>query len=102
MIYHVTADFRTNTAAAFLEKLTDGSIADQKPDGSEIVASMDRAVVNSKGAVEWSELCYCDTPLAHERATVLDHHFKNIRADPIESNEKYQGRPFMEYLRELA
>ncbi|MCP4316043.1 MAG: hypothetical protein GY789_08505 [Hyphomicrobiales bacterium] len=102
MIYHVRAKFRADTAAAFLAKLTDGTIDNQRPDGSEIVASMDRAVVNSEGQVEWSELCYCNPPLAHERATVLDLHFEDISTEPIEAHEQHEGRPFMQHLGALV
>ena len=28
--------------------------------------------------VRWSEMCFCDPPLAHERATVLDHYFDSV------------------------
>jgi hypothetical protein len=102
MIYHVQARFRADTAAKFLTKLTDGTIGNQRPDGAELVASMERAVVNEQGRAEWSELCYCEPPLAHERATVLDLHFEDIRTEPIEAHAQYQGQAFMEYLNELV
>ncbi len=102
MIYHVEARFRADTAKEFLAKLTDGSIANQRPDGAELVASMQRAVVNDRGQVEWSELCYCDPPLAHERSTVLDLHFDDIQTSPIETHEHYRGQAFMDHLRTLA
>jgi hypothetical protein len=102
MIYHVQATFRADTASVFLAKLTDGTIGNQHPDGLEMVASMSRAVVNAKDQIEWSELCYCEPPLAHERATVLDLHFIDILAEPIEDYEQYEGRPFMDHLRALV
>jgi hypothetical protein len=102
MIYHVQARFRADTAAAFLGKLTDGTIDNQRPDGPELVASMKRAVVTAQGQIEWSETCYCNPPLAHERATVLDLHFEEILAEPIETHAQYKGQPFMEHLRALA
>lgn len=102
MIYHVQARFREETAKAFLTKLTDGTVSNQKPDGQEIVASMDRAVINAEGLVEWSEMCFCSSPLGHERATVLDHHFDEISTEPIDSKTTYEGQPFMDYLRALA
>lgn len=102
MIYHVRATFRDDTAAAFLAKLTDGTVAAQRPDGAEIVASMERAVINADGEVEWSETCFCSTPLAHERATVLDRHFDAITTEPIETHAAYPGQPFMDHLRRLA
>ncbi len=102
MIYHVQARFRADTAAEFLTKLTDGTISAQRPDGAELVASMERAIVNAEGETEWSELCYCEPPLAHERATVLDLHFDDIRTEPIEAYARYEGQAFMEYLEELV
>ena len=102
MIYHVRAKFREETAAAFLTKLTDGTIEGQRPDGPELMASMKRAVVGDDGLIEWSEMCYCDPPLAHERETVLDAHFDIISADPIDTHKNYLGRAFIEYLRGVS
>ncbi len=97
-IYQVTARFRTDTAAELRRTLDDGSIAAQQPDGQEMVDSLHRAVVTDGGEVMWSELCYCDPPLAHERATILDHYFDDIVTQPIEDYQEYEGRPFMDSL----
>ena len=102
MIYKVSARFKEASAAEFQRKLLDGTIAKQKPDGPEIVDSMNRAVVKESGEIEWSELCYCNPPLTHERQTVLDNHFDNISTEVIEAYQEYEGRPFMDYLAELA
>jgi hypothetical protein len=37
-------------------------------------------------------------PLAHERATILDHYFDDIVTQPIEEYQEYDGRPFMDHL----
>ena len=84
MIYKVKARFKEESAAEFRRKLLDGTIASQKPDGPEMVDSMHRAVVKESGEIEWSELCYCNPPLAHERQTVLDHHFDDISTKIID------------------
>ncbi len=102
MIYKVTARFKEGSAAEFLHKLRDGTIASQQPDGSEMVDSMNRAVVKESGEVEWSELCYCSPPLAHERLTVLDRYFDDLSTEAIGSYQDYAGLPFMDYLEELA
>ena len=102
MYYRVTAQFKTETAAELARKLCDGTIREQQPDGREIVAALDRAVVNEAGEVEFSCVCYCDTPLAHERATVYDKHFDNLTTEETSGYLDHQGRPFMEYLAELA
>ena len=82
--------------------LTDGTISNQRPDGPELVASMERAVVNDKGDAEWSEMCFCPSPLLHERTTVLDRYFDNLTTEPIEDHQKYAGHSFMNHLRGLA
>ena len=101
MIYRVTARFRPDTAAELRRRLDDGSIAAQQPDGQEIVDSLHRAVMTDSGDVQWSEMCFCDSPLAHERATILDRFFADVTTEPIKDYERYDGRPFMEYLQTL-
>ena len=102
MFYRVHARLRKDAAAEFLARLLDGTIAGQRPDGSEIVDSMKRAVVSDSGDIEWSEVCYCPTPLAHERTTVYDHHLDKLTTEPVDGYQEHTGRPFMEYLREVA
>ena len=101
MIYRVTARFRTETAADLHRRLDDGSIAAQQPDGQEMVDSLHRAVVTRSGDVQWSEMCFCSPPLAHERPTVLEHYFDAITTERIEDYEQYDGQPFMEHLQTL-
>ena len=102
MIYKVRARFKAATAADFLAKLTDGTIQNLRPDGAEMVRSMHRAVVAADGSIEWSEKCYCGTPLAHERATVLDTYFEDLTTDLIDDYRGYPGEPFMAHLKQLA
>jgi hypothetical protein len=101
-VYRVTARFKEDTAAELRRRLDDGSIAAQKPDGQEIVDSLDRAVIADSGEVRWSETCYCSPPLAHERATVLDHYFADIATEAIDACERYDGEPFIQYLNMLV
>jgi hypothetical protein len=98
MYYTVTARLIPGTAADFLGKLADGTIESQKPDGKEIVASMKRAKIGDDGVVRWSEVCYCPTPLQHERATVYDNFFDNIQTEEVEDYVAFDGEPFMAYL----
>ena len=102
MFYRVTARLKTETAAEYLWKLTDGTIQSQPPDGREIVDAMNRAVLTEEGNVSWSEVCYCRTPLAHERATVFDKHFEDLETEVVGGYQDYEGRSFMEYLAELV
>ena len=98
MYYTVQARLIPDTAADFLRMLTDGTIEKQKPDGKEIVASMQRAVIDEEGVVRWSEVCYCPTPLRHERETVYDRHLTDIETERVEDYVQFDGNSFMEYL----
>ena len=49
MIYRVTAKFNFDKAREFHRKLTDGTIQNQRPDGPEIVSSMNRATIDDAG-----------------------------------------------------
>jgi hypothetical protein len=102
MFYKVRARLKPETADLLLAKLADGTIAGQKPDGEEIVAAMHRATLQGDGSVQWSEMCFCETPLAHERETVLDLHFDGLTTEPISAQESYEGTPFMDHLRQVA
>ena len=102
MYYTVTARLIPETATALLHKLTDGTIERQKPDGREIVDSMRRAVVDASGIVRWSEVCFCPTPLQHERTTLYDHHFTDMETAEVEQYVDFEGQPFMEWLAKMA
>ncbi len=102
MHYTVVAKFKEACATEFLGKLTDGTIENQKPDGKEIIASMDRARIDESGLIRWNEVCYCATPLEHERQTVYDHYFLDLKTQQVDEYADVEERPFMEHLRQLA
>ena len=99
MLYAVKARFIPERIDELYARLMDGSIQSQKPDGEEICASMQRARITEPGIVEWTEICYCPTPLAHERATVYDRFFIDLSATAIEAPVEFSGEPFVELLR---
>ena len=101
MHYLVTARLRSDGAAKFHEKLTDGTILAQKPDGREIVASMKRARLGPDGFVRWSEVCYCSPPLQHERESVYDHYFDDLQTEEAEDDVQFEGKNFMAHLTRL-
>ena len=102
MHYTVSARPVPATAAEFFRKLTDGTIAAQKPDGKEIVASMERARITEPDMVRWSEVCYCPTPLQHERQTVYDRYFTGFETEEVEDYVDFAGESFMDYLARAA
>jgi len=98
MLYAVSARLVPDRAHEFHARLTDGSIAAQRPDGAEIVAAMKRARAAPDGTVRWTETCYCPTPLQHERATVLDRYFTGLETRVIDKPETFDGAPLMDRL----
>ena len=98
MKYKVKAKPIQEKLSAFYKVLTDGTVENQSPDGSEIVASMRRAKVTSPGVIEWYETCYCSTPLQHERETVYDQYLTNIETEPAVDTSEITGESFWSIL----
>ena len=99
MIYKVKARYIEDKAGEFFQKLTDGAIASQQPDGQEIVSSMKKAKIVREGIIEWFETCYCDTPLKHERETVYDFYLTDITTELVDAKGEIKGESFWNYLR---
>ncbi len=102
MIYKVRAKYKKDKASEFFEKLTDGTVSSQKPDGQEIVASMHRAKITEPGIIEWFEMCFCSSPLKHERATVYDHYLSDISTESADYYGDVSGESFWSYLKSAA
>jgi len=98
VIYSVRAKYREGLLSEFYGRLTDGTILAQEPDGREIVASMKRARITSPGVVEWSEKCFCDPPLKHERETVYDRYLTDMEIEAIEDYVDFEGESFMGFM----
>jgi len=98
VIYSVKARFIETKIGEFYQKLTDGTIANQKPDGQEIINSMKRAKITESNIIQWSEMCFCPTPLKHERETVYDHFLTDMETEKIDDYVEYQGEFFMDFL----
>ncbi|MDE0095301.1 MAG: hypothetical protein OXS40_02820 [Gammaproteobacteria bacterium] len=102
MIYRVKGRLKEALVVELHRKLTDGSIKNQRPDGGEIYDAMNTAVIDENGETTWSMSCFCSTPLAHERETVFDLHFDDLKIESVPTRESYQGRSFMAYLERLS
>ena len=96
--YSVKAKFIENMMNQFYQKLTDGTIANQKPDGNEIIQSMKRAKVTGPNTIEWSEICFCSQPLKHERETVYNLYLTDLETTVVTEYVEFDGESFMEYL----
>ncbi|MCG7874468.1 MAG: hypothetical protein N0C81_13470 [Candidatus Thiodiazotropha lotti] len=99
MEYRVRAKFVLNKLSAFYEVLADGTVANQKPDGAEIVSSMKQAKIVAPNTIEWVQTCYCPSPLKHERETVYDKYLVNIETVLIKKRVEIEGHSFWSYLK---
>ena len=98
MIYSVKARFIEERVAEFYQKLTDGTIQSQKPDGQEIVNSMKHAKITQPNTIQWSEMCFCSPPLKHERETIYNNFLTDITTKIIDDYEEYDGELFIDFL----
>ncbi len=98
MIYSVKARFIEEKTREFYQKLTDGTIKNQEPDGKEIIESMKRAKITAPNVIEWSEMCFCSTPLKHERETIYDNFLIDFETTRIDDYVEYEGEFFMDFL----
>ena len=101
MIYSVKAKFSAEKMKEFFQKLTDGTIENQKPDGAEILSSMKRAKITEPGVIQWTEMCFCPTPLKHERQTIYDHFLTDLQTQTIDDNVEFVGESYFDYLKKL-
>lgn len=98
MYYSVRAKPIIAKLPEFYRKLTDGTIRQQRPDGQEIVEAMHRARIVATGEVRWSQRCFCPKPLKHERRTVYNRYFTELRTEVAHGSVEFEGQPFMEFL----
>jgi hypothetical protein len=98
VFYSVKARFIEEKLGEFYQKLTDDTVVDQKPDGQEIVDSMKRAKITATKTIQWSETCFCPTPLKHEQATVYDHFLTNFETQTIDDYVEFEGESFFGFL----
>ncbi len=102
MIYKVRAKYNKEKAGDFFEMLTDGTISNQKPDGEEIISSMRRAKITEPGVIEWLEMCFCKSPLQHEKATFYDLYLSEITTEMVDAYGEVEGESFWRYLNSVS
>ena len=98
MLYKVRARIIETNLNIFYQKLIDGTIYNQRPDGREIVASMKRAILIKSDVVEWFENCGCSKPLEHERKTQYDYYFSDITTELVNELGNINGKSFWSYM----
>ena len=97
MRYHVKATMLEEKMGEFYQKLSDGTIMGQRPDGREIVSSIRKAKLTKPLVVDWCETCFCETPLANERETVYDKYYKDMEEVGINDNVEIDDQTYREY-----
>jgi len=98
MFYSVKAQYIEEKMGEFYQKLTDGTIQNQKPDGQEIVVSMKRAKITAPKIIQWSEMCFCPTPLKHELETIYNHFLTDLETKTIDNYVEFDGESFFDFL----
>ncbi len=98
MIYAIKARYIKERMEEFYQKLTDGTIQNQKPDGQEIVNSMKRAKITEPEMIQWSEMCFCSLPLKHERETIYNHFLTDIETEIVDNYIEFDGKSFFDFL----
>ncbi len=98
MIYSIKARFIKGKMNKFYQKLTDGTIKNQKPDGQEIINSMKRAKITGPDLIQWSEMCFCSPPLKHERETVYNNFLTDFDTEIIDDYIEFDGESFFDFL----
>ncbi|MFB3096238.1 MAG: hypothetical protein ACE1YX_00910 [Nitrosopumilaceae archaeon] len=98
MIYSIKARYIEEKMGEFYRKLTDVTLQNQKTDGQEIVNSMKRAKITEPGMIQWSEMCFCPTPLKHERETIYNHFLNDMETETIDNYIEFDGEPFFDFL----
>ena len=98
MNYSVKAKYIEEKMGKFYQKLTDGTIQNQKPDGQEIVNSMKRAKITAPKMIQWSEMCFCPTPLKHERETIYNNFLTDLETKTIDDYVEFDGESFFDFL----
>jgi len=98
VFYSVKAQYIEEKIGEFYQKLTDGTIQNQKPDGQEIVNSMKRAKITAPKIIQWSEMCFCPTPLKHERETIYNHFLTDLETKTIDDYVEFDGESFFDFL----
>jgi len=98
VIYSIKAQYIEEKMGEFYQKLSDGTIQNQKPDGQEIVNSMKRAKITAPKIIQWSEMCFCPTPLKHERETIYNHFLTDLETKTIDDKVEFVGESFFDFL----
>jgi len=87
MRYLVTARVKAGKAEALARAIEDGTLGIGSVAGDEYLRNLQAARVLADGRVKWVEVCFCDTPLAEERA-YWEEYFDLLRVQDAHARTK--------------
>jgi len=87
MRYLVTARVRPGKEGALREAIERGTLGAGSVAGDEYVRCLQSARLFSDGRVKWVEVCFCDTPLAEERA-YWEEYFDLVRVQDAHARRR--------------
>jgi hypothetical protein len=87
MRYLVTARVKPGREADLLRAIQTGTLGTGSVAGDEYLRNMELARLYSDGAARWVEICYCDEPLAEERA-YWEEYFDLVRVQDAHARSR--------------
>jgi hypothetical protein len=87
MRYLVTARVKPGREADLLQAIQDGTLGAGSVAGDEYLRNMQEARLVVDGKVKWVEVCFCDTPLAEERA-YWEEYFELVRVQDAHASSR--------------
>jgi len=59
---------------------------------------MKRAKITAPKMIQWSEMCFCPTPLKHERETIYNNFLTDLETKTIDDYVEFDGESFFDFL----
>jgi hypothetical protein len=87
MRYLVTARVKAGKEAELMRAIEDGTLGAGSVAGDEYLRNMDDARLCQEGKVKWVEVCFCDMPLAEERA-YWEEYFDLVRVQDAHTRQR--------------
>jgi hypothetical protein len=89
--YLVRAHLKPELYDELKRRLENREFAELRPFGPTLHQSLLQARVEPETlAIVWEEECYCQPPLAQERAMVLDQYFDQLRVERVAGGQGWQ------------
>lgn len=89
--YFVRARIQPEMAQVLRERLESRAFEPLHPFGHTLHSSLVQAKRDPiSGEVLWEEECYCQVPLAQERAAVLDRYFASLQIERVERGKGWE------------